>query len=685
MHEVIGGCPLDCPDACSWVVTVDDAGQAVKLRGNADHPFTRGGLCVKVNPYLDWAANPDRLLHPLRRVGPKGAGRFERISWDEALTDMAGRFRDTIDTWGGEAIWPYAGTGTVGFIQGVVGAGKRLFHHLGASRHRATICSVSGHVGMSYTTGTAAGMDPEDLQHADLVILWGANTLTTNQHLWPFIEQARAAGAKVVVIDPVRTRTADRADLHLAPQPGTDAALALGLMAELGRLTAWDEAWLAKHATGWERFRDEVLFEWSAERASALCGLPAEEICSLAMLIADADAVGIRSSMGMQRHAGGGQAMRVLSCLPAVTGDYGRRGGGLCYSTSPAYGFNVAALTRPDLQPGPTRSLAMTRLGHGLLDLDDPPVKALMIWAANPVVSNPDQGRIRKGLERDDLFTVVVEHVHTATTAYADIVLPGTVQTEHADLHDSFSHLYVNWNNPAVAPAGEALPHTEIFRRLSAAMGLEEPALYASDEELARDALSSDHPSIASIDFDELRRKGWARLGDGAEHLPFGPSFQTGSGRFEFASPRAEADGVGLLPHYVAPTESGTAESGFALVSPANHHVLNSTFSGFVKHKRAGAAVIAMHPADATELGMVDQSICEVFNDRGAFRASILITDAVKQGVLMTTKGLQPELGSSVNATVAERDSDMGQGALYHDNRVRVRPLHDAADVVPAG
>ena len=683
MREVIGACPLDCPDACSWVVTVDDDDVPVKLRGNPDHPFTQGGLCVKVNPYLDWASSPDRLLHPLRRVGAKGEGRFERISWDDAFREMAERFQGVIDEWGAEAIWPYAGTGTVGWIQGVIGAGKRLFHHLGASRHLATICSVSGHVGMSYTTGSAAGMDPEELVQSGVILLWGTNTLTSNQHLWPFIEEGRAAGATVVVVDPVRTRTAARADIHVAPIPGTDAALALGLMAELGRIGAWDEAWLAEHATGWEEFRDVELSAWSAERAAAICRIGEGEVRALAELLAEARPVGIRSSMGMQRHGGGGQASRVLSCLPAVLGEYGVAGGGICYSTSPAYTLNTHALNRPDLQPGPCRSLAMTRLGEGLLEVDDPPVKALMIWAANPVVSNPEQGRVRAGLERDDLFTVVVDHVPTDTTAYADLVLPGTVQTEHEDLHDSFSHLYVNWNNQVVEPAGEALRHTEIFRRLATAMGLEEPALHASDEELARDLLSGDDPALDGVTLELLRSQGWVRLGGTSPYRPFADGFATPSGRFEFVSERGERDGVGRFPHYVPPFEAASGLAGeLALVAPANHYILNSTFAGSPKHQRAGQAVVTVHPGDAG--GLVDGSAVEVGNDRGSFVATLRVDESVRPGVAVTTKGLRPD-GTSVNATTLEADSDMGKGAVYHDNLVRIRPAPVAdGDVAPS-
>ena len=475
MAEIPGACPLDCPDACTWTVTVED-GKAVKLRPRRDHPFTQGSLCVKVNSYLDHTAHPDRLLHPMRRVGPKGSGDLEQITWDEALEEIADRLRAAIERHGAETIWPYAGTGTVGFVQGVIGAGKRLFHHLGASRHAATICSVSGHVGMKYTMGSACGMDPEDLRHSNLILLWGTNTLTSNQHLRPFIAEARERGAQVWCIDPVRTRTAEWADHHVALRPGTDAALALGLMKAIVGANRHDEEFLATRTVGWDEFRAS-LEPWTLTHTADVCGLDEAVIAGMADEMGTTRPMGVRMLMGMQRHAGGGQAARVLSCLPAVTGDHGVLGGGINYSTASAYGLDHHALNRPDLQPHRARSLAMTRLGHGLLDLDDPPVTALIVWAANPMVSNPDTSRVRQGLERADLFTVVIEHFITDTARYADIVLPSTMQTEHADLHDSFSHLYLNWNEPAVEAPGECLSHTEIFRRLARAMGVTEPAV----------------------------------------------------------------------------------------------------------------------------------------------------------------------------------------------------------------
>ncbi len=685
-ETVVGACPLDCPDACSWVVTVQD-GVAVKLRGNPEHPHTAKGLCVKVNPYLEYTRHPDRLMTPLRRIGAKGEGRFEAISWDEALTEIATRLTGVIDEFGAEAIWPYLGAGTIGYIQGIGGAGKRLFHALGASRHSANICSAAAYPGLGYTSGRGSSMDPMDMAHAQTILIWGANTVSTNQHLWPFIRRAQQDGATIVVVDPVATRTARRADSHLAIRPGTDAALALGIMAHLVETDRLDAG--LDDAIGWPDFRDQVLTEWSAQRAADVCDIPASQITEVAELLARSGPTAIRLGMGMQRHAAGGQAARIISCLPVLTGNYHRFGGGLCYSTGPLYPINSDKLNRPDLSPHPTRRLAMTRLGEALLDLDDPPVKALVVVAANPLSSNPDQNRVRQALAQDDLFCVVIDNFATDTVDYADIVLPSTMQTEHLDIHDSVSHLFLNLNNPVSEPPGECLSHTEIFRRLAAAMGQTEPALFASDEELLADALHTEHPALAGIDIAELRRTGFVRLNYPEPFIRFANGFDTPSGRFEFASDEAEQNGDGRLPHYVPPKEatspqrgasSDSANQSLALVAAANHFLMNSMFANSPDHVRAGAQTIAIHPADAVERGLEAGILVRVHNDRGEFTAVLEISDRTRRGVATSTKGQWPKLvgGSTVNATTLETDADMGRGAIFHDNQVFLTSLGPA-------
>jgi len=674
---VLGACPLDCPDTCGWQVTVRD-GKAVKMRGNPDHPFTRGALCVKVNRYLEHAEAPDRLLYPLRRVGRKGEGRFERITWDEALDEIAGRLRAIVDEHGGEAVWPYWGTGTLGYLQGAEGlAGKRLFNVLGASEHEFTICSIAGNKGIKYAIGSSAGMDPEDFALSKLIILWGTNTLTSGHHLWKFIQDARAAGAHVVAIDPVRTRTAQQADEHLAPLPGTDAALALGLLHEVVRLGGHDEEFLADKTLGWPEFRSRIA-EYPPERVAEITGLSVAQITALGERIATTRPTAIRATMGLQRHAGGGAALRMLACIPGVTGDWARPGGGLSYSTSSHFPLGVDRLLRQDLRPGPTRSLSMTRLGEGLLEAD-PQVKALFVIAANPVASTPHQSKVRQGLAREDLFTVVLEQFPTDTVDYADIVLPATMQHEHLDVHNGYGHLYMMWNEPAVAPPGECLPTTETFRRLARAMGLAEPSLYDSDEELAEQLLTTRHPWMEGITVERLRREGFVRLNAPRPFLPYAERFPTASGRLEFLSARAERDGLDPLPGYVPPAEVAdqdlAARYPLAMISAASHHFLNTIFANNAElRRRAGAPSVVLHPKDAVVRDITSGAKVKVANDRGAFEAVAEVSDRVRPGVIATPKGYWAKLtgGNSVNATVDERDADMGGGAVYHDTRVEV-------------
>lgn len=385
---VPGACPLDCPDGCSWQVTVRD-GTAVRLRGTPDHPFTRGTLCVKVNQYLDHTRAADRLLYPMRRTGPKGSGSFERITWDEALSQIASRLTDVTNQYGGEAIWPYQGTGTLGWIQGLEGrAGSRLWNVLGASRHHMTICSIAGLEGLIYTMGMSRGMDPEDLRHSKLILLWGTNTLTSGHHLWRPIQDARSNGAHVVSIDPVRTRTAEQADEHIPIRPGTDAALALGLLHVVVSEGAQDTDYLADHTLGWERFRERVE-AFTPERVAQETGLASERIVALGRRLATTRPTAIRVSQGLQRHAGGGMALRTLACIPGVTGDWQYPGGGLHYSTDGYFRPNVEALFRDDLLERPVRQLSMTRIAECLLERDDPPVKALFVYGANPAAAHP--------------------------------------------------------------------------------------------------------------------------------------------------------------------------------------------------------------------------------------------------------------------------------------------------------
>jgi anaerobic selenocysteine-containing dehydrogenase len=681
IHQVRGACPLDCPDTCSWIVTVK-RGEAVALRGDPHHPYTRGSLCNKVADYLNYARSPERILYPLRRVGRKGSGEFTRISWDEALDRVAARLADVIATDGAEAIWPFLGSGNMGLLQGAYGAGRRLWNVLGASRHVQTMCTIAGGFGTGYTLGdNRVGMDPETFSFSRLVVLWGANVLSTHPHLWRSILHARKNGALVVSIDPIRTRTAAASDRHLAPMPGTDAALALGLLHVVLTEGREDRAFIGERTIGWEPFRQRIL-EFPPSRAAGITGLPAESIVELGRRLAETRPTGIRIGIGIQRHGGGGMAVRTITCIPGVTGDWRYPGGGVHYDTRGFFGLDWAALWRDDLRPRDTRILRMTRLGEGLLELDNPPVKALFVCASNPAVSIPHQTKVLRGLARDDLFTVVVEHFLTDTARYADIVLPATMQMEHRDLLIAYGHLYIAWNEAAVPPAGECLPATEIFRRLARTMGLDEPALYDGDEAIARQILDSGHPSLNGITLEALKARGSIRLNYPNPFVPFATAFPTASGKLEFVSDRMAQAGLDPVAGYTPSNETAQRDTTLArdyplaLLTPADHYFLNSIFANVpLQQRRSGAPTLLIHPDDAARERIAAGDEVRVANERGSFVAVAVVSATVRAGVVASPKGRWPrdsKQGATVNATVDERDSDMGGGAVYHDNRVRV-------------
>jgi anaerobic selenocysteine-containing dehydrogenase len=682
VRRIRGACALDCPDTCSWIVTVK-GGEAISLRADPDHPYTRGSLCNKVADYVSYTRSADRILYPMRRVGAKGAGELVRISWDEALDTIASRLKEVIAAHGPEAIWPFLGSGSMGLIQGAYGAGHRFWNVLGASRHVQTMCTIAGGYGTGYTLGhNRVGMDPETFRDSRLVVLWGANVLSTHPHLWRHILEARQHGALVVAIDPIRTRTASACDWHLAPMPGTDAALALGLLHVVLEERGEDHAFIAEHTVGWDAFRQRIL-GCPPPRAAEITGLPAGSIVELGRRLAHTRPTGIRVGIGIQRHGGGGMAVRTITCIPGVTGDWRYPGGGVHYDTRGFFGVNWAALWRDDLRRGDARVLAMSRLGEGLLDLDDPPVKALFVYASNPAVSLPHQTKILRGLARDDLFTVVVEHFLTDTARYADIVLPATMQIEHGDLLIAYGHLYIAWNEPAVAPPGECLPTTEIFRRLARRMGLDEPALYDSDEAIARQILDSGHPSLSGITLEALKERGSIRLNYPDPFVPFAAGFPTASGRLEFVSERMAQAGLDPVAGYSPSYETSQRDTALAreyplaLITPADHYFLNSIFANVpLQRRRSGATTLLIHPDDAAPRRIAEGDEVRVGNARGSFAAVAAVSDRIRPGVVASPKGRWPRYatdGATVNATVDERDSDMGRGAVYHDNRVEVR------------
>ncbi|WJR79227.1 molybdopterin-dependent oxidoreductase [Bradyrhizobium sp. NP1] len=685
-REVRGVCPMDCPDTCAWIVTVEND-KPVRVRGDENHPYTRGALCAKMNNYAAHTQHPQRLLQPLLRVGPKGAGSFHPIAWDRALDIIAERFSQIIAEYGAEAIWPYYGCGSFGMLQGLAGAGRRLWNVLSTSQHVMTICTISGGVGTGYTLGdNRMGMDPETIRYAKLIILWGTNTLSSNHHLWRVVQTAKADGAHLVVIDPIKTRTAEQADEHISLIPGTDAALALGLLHVVVSLGAEDREFIERHTLGWEAFRDRIL-QWPPSRVAEETGVPEATIWQLGERLARTRPTAIRMLMGVQRHGGGGMAVRTIMCIPGVTGDWRHPGGGAAYDTRGFFKGNWGALHRDDLRRPGTRSLSMTRLGEGLLDVSDPPVKALFLYASNPLASAPAQGKIRAGLSRPDLFTVALDQFMTDTAQFADVILPCTSQLEHADLHNTYGHIYISWNEPAVPPPGQCLSASEVFRRLARRLGLKEACLYDSDEEMARQVLASGDSSLEGITLERLKRDGWVRLNVSDPFLPFSHDFPTPSGRLEFYSETMATRGLDPIAGYTPPYEAAQRNTELArkyplaLIAAAKHYQLNSIFANSPGHsKRQGSTKVLIHPVDAASRGITAGTPVRVFNDRGAFFAVAELTDGVRPGLLASTKGAWPSLergSSTVNATVAERDSDMGGGAVFHDNRVECEAASD--------
>lgn len=690
-RTVRGGCPLDCPDTCGWVATVRE-GQAVDLRGDPDHPYTRGFLCAKVSRYLRRTYHEDRLRYPLRRVGSKGEGRFERVSWDEALAEVAERLRAIAASADGpEAIYPYWSGGTLGLIQGQA-MGQRLFHRLGASINNPTICSAAAEAAATYTLGTTRpNLDPETLPHARLILLWGTNTLTSNPHLWPFIEQARKAGARVVAIDPLRTRTAARCDDHLAIQPGTDAALALGLLHVIFAEGLEDSDYLERYTVGAGPLRERAA-AFDPERVERITGIAASQIVALARAYAAARPAAIRLNYGMQRTAGAGQAVRAILSLPAVCGHWRLPGGGALLSTSAMFPVPYNILARPDLMPhGPggtlPRMLNMSRLGESLdpAVTNNPPVRALVVFDANPAATAPNQLRVRRGLAREDLFTVVLEHFQTDTADYADILLPATTQLEHRDLLKSYGHLYWTWNEPAIAPVGEALPNSEIFRRLARALGLDDLCFAETDEELARQALDEaarrDPAAMEGISLEALREAGALRLRLPRDYAPLAEGgFTTPSGKCElYCASMAEA-GLDPLPAYIPPNESREADPALAarfpllLLSTPAHHFHNSTFAN-VLQQHVGEPRLAIHPDDAAARGVAEGDPVRVFNDRGSFQVRATLTTDVRPGVVHAPSiwwSREMPDGQGVNATTPEVDADLGGAPTFYDNAVQV-------------
>ncbi|MCO1658659.1 molybdopterin-containing oxidoreductase family protein [Pseudonocardia humida] len=690
-------CPHDCPDGCSMLVTVEN-GRATGVRGDPEHPFTRGGLCVKVNNYTDRVYSPDRVTTPLRRTGPKGSGRFEPIGWDEAITTVADRFTAVAAEHGPEAIMPVSYLGTQGTINGL-NVGDPFFNKLGATVAERTFCDSGASTAYVMSLGPTAGVDPESLVHSRYIVIWACNMVSTNLHLWPYVLEAQRRGAKVVVIDPVRHRTARRADWHIPIRPGTDGALAMAMIHVILAEGLTDAEYVAEHTVGAEELAERAR-DWTPVWAEGETGIPAADIRTLAREYAAAQPSMIRIGVAIERASGGGQTVRAISCLPGLVGAWRRPGGGLLALPLWAFPVNWDALTRPDLLRPGTRVVNQYHLGRALtgeMGLD-PGIHALTVYNANPVIVCPDQERLLAGLAREDLFTVVSEQFLTDTALYADIVLPATTQLEQLDVMFSWGHLYLGLNRPSIPPVGEAVSNTELFRRLAAAMGFDDPFFRRTDEQMIVDAYDWSAPALAGITPQTLAETGWARLNlpDADHYAPHAEGgFPTPSGKQEFASAAAAGGNFVLplfrqgstefqpggevdpLPHYIPPRTASPAYP-LSLISPKAHAFLNSSYANLaVQQRRQGEPTALVHPRDAAARGIADGDLIRVFNERGEFVVRAVVSDEVAEGVVLSSMGgwrAQAKGLTTVNAVNPVEFADLGNAPTFSDTRVDVAP-----------
>lgn len=699
---VLGACPHDCPDTCSMLVKVAQ-GRVTAVQGNPAHPFTQGRLCAKTSHYQERVYHPERLLYPMRRSGPKGSGAFERISWDEALATIGERWRAIIRADGPTAILPYSYLGTQGIVNGLT-VGDPFFNRLGATISERTFCDSGASTAYVMTVGPTPGMDPESLAHSRFIILWACNLLSTNAHLWPFIDEARKRGAKLVVIDPVKTGTTAMADLHLRPRPGTDAALALAMIHVIIREGLVDRDYVDRHTIGFDELSAHVA-GYTPEFAAVETGIDANVIRTLARDYASAQPSAIRIGVAIERSAGGGQLVRAIACLPALVGAWRRPGGGLLQLPLWAFPVRWDRLHRADLITPGTRVLNQWKLGAALtgsLPLD-PPIRALFVYNSNPLVVAPDQLRLREGLAREDLFTVVSEQFITDTARYADLLLPATTQVEQDDLMFSWGHLYLTLNRQAVAPQGEAIANAELFRRLATVMGFDDPFFQRGDEEILRESLDWDAPTMQGISLELLERQGYARLNLPAADV-FAPhadgGFPTPSGKIEIKASMAAGgnfvlptfrqgyaelqDGapVPALPTYRPPRESGFAEAlagapyPLAMMSPKSHSFLNSSYGNLRRQAvREGEQKLVIHPADADARGIRSDDLVRVRNARGAFVAVAKVAEDTLPGVVVAPMG-HWLASSRAQATPAALNptalGDLGGAPTFSDNAVEV-------------
>ncbi|WP_027213248.1 molybdopterin-containing oxidoreductase family protein [Burkholderia sp. WSM2232] len=678
-------CPHDCPDTCAMKVTVE-SDRVIKVVADPAHPPTQGALCTKVSRYAERVHHPQRLTTPMKRIGPKGEGRFQPISWEEALELGATRLAE-IARRAPEAILPYSYAGTMGLVQGDSIA-QRFFHKLGASQLDRTICAAAGAAGLKYTYGASLGMLTEFFEESEVILIWGSNPIASNLHFWTRAQQAKRRGARLIAIDPYRSLTAEKCHQHIALKPGTDGALALGMMNVLISEDRLDHAYIAAHTLGFAELKERAL-AYPPERVAQICGIDEQVIVDLARLYGSTKKAAIRLNYGLQRVRGGGNAVRAIACLPSLTGAWRERAGGALLSSSGWAPVDSHALQRPDLMPGwpakPNRVINMNAIGDALLQPGGarfgPKIEAIVVYNSNPVAVAPDSARVAAGFAREDLFTIVLEHFQTDTADYADLLLPATTQLEHLDVHKSYGHTHVMVNLPAIPPVGDARPNTEIFRGLARHMALDEPALFESDEAVARSAFRWQDRTLEGVEWEQLKQAGWVKL-----KLPDAPfaegGFPTPSGKCEFYSERLAQEGLDPLPDYLPPYESAefapelAARYPLAMISPPARNFLNSTFVNVESLRSTeGEPHLDIHPADAEARGIVEGATVRIFNDRGSMQARARVTDRARQGLVVGLsiwwKKLAPD-GRNANEVTSQALTDLGGSATFYDCLVEV-------------
>ena len=667
---VRAACPHDCPDTCAIRVTVQD-GVAIKVSGDPDHPPTHGALCTKVSRYPERTYHAERVLHPMKRVGPKGAGQFARVGWDEALSDIAARLT-AIAARNPEAVLPYSYAGTMGLVQGE-SMDRRFFHKLGASLLDRTICSSAGGEALAATYGGKVGMHLEHFVESKLIVIWGSNSIASNLHFWTFAQAAKRAGAKLVCIDPRKTETADKCQQHIALMPGTDGALALGLMHELIVNDWLDHDYIDRHTDGWPKLSARAL-QWPPERAAQVCGIAADEVRGLARDYGCTRPAAIRLNYGMQRVRGGGNAVRLIAILPCLTGAWRHRAGGMLLSASGWFPKDGAALQRPDLLGARRpRTINMSTIGDDLLRESSaefgPQIEALIVYNSNPVAVAPESPKVVRGFLRDDLFTVVLEHFMTDTADHADYVLPATTQLEHLDVHASYGHTWALINEAAIVPVGEAKPNTQIFRELAQRMGFTESCFADSDEAIARVAFSR------HVSFDELRANGWVKLP--LRDAPFAEGgFPSASGRCIIDSPLFGVPDH--VPNYESSASTPELARRFplAMISPPARNFLNSSFVNVTSLRDIeGEPLLEIHAADAQLRGIASGQRVRVFNDRGSYVCQARLSPRARAGVVNGLGIWWRKLGadgSNVNEVTHQRLTDIGRAPAFYDCLVQV-------------